>query len=125
MYPHHMFDLEPVGVIRHNFHSYFWSIFDPTSSLSFTDTLFLLLRLSFLCFIPLTTTRQGHSLIGIGTGLPIPDIGCQTATQSLGYRVPETVHLPFNHPILHWNLLHDLLHFPLFKVQDFLNMEHK
>ena len=28
------------GVIRHNFHPSFLSIFDPTSSLSFTDTLF-------------------------------------------------------------------------------------
>ena len=41
--------LDAVTVIGHYFHTYFWSIFDPTSSLSFTNTLFFLMFIS-LCF---------------------------------------------------------------------------
>ena len=56
-------------------------------------------------------------------GLPTPNISCQTTTQSLGYIIPETVHLPFDHSILCGNLFCNPLCFPLIKVQDFLNTE--
>ena len=116
-------------VIRHDFHSHFWSIFDPTLSLSFTNTFsFLMIIPLFMLILPFmfyhthdNKTRTQFDWYGIGP--PNPNIGCWTATQSAGYRVPETVHLPFNHPVLCWNLLCIPFHFPPPKVQDFLNTD--
>ena len=53
-------------VIRHDFHSSFWSIFDPTYSLSLLIPFSFLMFIS-LCFIMLTTRWQGHNSTGIGT----------------------------------------------------------
>ena len=43
----------------------------------------------------------------------------------LGYRVPKTVHLPFGHLILHWDLFGHSLLLPALKVQDLPNTEHE
>ena len=88
-----IYSVEMGFVIGHYFHSSFLVHFQPNFFTFFHRYSFLFLCLSLSCFITLMTIWQGHNSIGIGIGLPTLNIGCQTATRSLGYRVPKTVHL--------------------------------
>ena len=109
------------------FSSFFLSIFNPTSTLSLLTFLLIFTFLVFIPFLMLHSCSRQHDKDTIQLVLihrsTTSDIGCQTATWSLDYWTPETVHLPVYHPILHWNSLGHPLSLPPIKVQDFLNTE--
>ena len=89
-------------VIKHYFHSSFSGPFWPNFFTFLNNTLFFFLCLSFLCFIMLMTTRQGHNLIVDGIpGYLFPTLAVGPPHDLLGYRVPKTVHLQLNHQVLH------------------------
>ena len=69
----------------------FPSIFNPTSPpslLTHSPYVYLPYVFHFYASLMLMTKQQGHNSIGIGTGLPTPDISCQTATQSTWLQSP-------------------------------------
>ena len=79
-----------------------------------------------LYFITLTTRWQRLNMIDIGTlGYLLPTLVVRPPHNLLGYGVPKTVHLWLSHWILRWSPFSGPLLFPPFKVQDFLNSEHK
>ena len=106
-------------VIGHYFHSYFLSIFDPTS-LHIPYSLFSLMLTLVMFFLfyafTLTNGRQERNLIGTTRHRTI---------RLLGYQHSETVLLWFLTRILRWNLLCRHRTLPPLKVLDFLDTEHK
>ena len=86
--------------------------------------MFIFLMFSFLMLHSCSRQDDKDTIqLGIGTGLPTPTSAVGPPHDLLGYQIPETVQFPFNHLVLRWNIFGRPLMFPLFKVQDFPNME--
>ena len=81
-----------LDVIGHDFHSYFWSVFDPTSSLSFLYP-FSFMSILLMSFAFMFQSCSQHTtrtqFDWYSTGLPTPNIGCQTATRSTWLPNPQ------------------------------------
>ena len=95
---------EPI-VIRHDFHPSFHPFSTQLPSLSL-QTPFSLCSLFLMSFILMWHSHSQHTtrlqFNWYSTGLPFLTLVVRLPHNLLGYQVPETVHLSFNHLILCW-----------------------